>query len=151
MSNNNNNEDNNDDEGWHTVAPRQRRTTAVTPDTTPVRQSPQELLRAAAALFNEDDGPATAPNSATAYATPIPVPTEVDIDFEDMTPSHPPAGSLATMVGPFEPDRTPTSTTLTVFQKMLANHLSTAPSRMTQGGYAWLIEDEDLIAFLSLC
>ena len=48
------------------------------------------------------------------------------------------------MVGPFEPDRTPTSTTLTVFQKMLANHLSTAPSRMTQGGYAWLIEDEDL-------
>ena len=50
------------------------------------------------------------------------------------------------MVGPgiLVPDREPTSTTLTVFQKNLANHLANAPSRMTQGGFAWLIEDEEL-------
>ena len=63
MSNSNNNEDINDDE-WHTVAPRRtrdRRTTAITPDNTPVRNSFRALLREHAALYNEETA-----------ATPIP-------------------------------------------------------------------------------
>ena len=198
MSNNNNNEDINDDE-WHTVAPRRnraRRTTAITPDNTPVRNSFRALIRDHATLFNEEnatapipatvsdetsDDHATAPITATpatfddesadeyetpeeAAAAPIPVTTELnpshatittnpipttielDIDYDDMTPSHPPAGTLATLIGSasLAPERTPTTTTLTVFQKKIANHLAKAPSRMTPGGYAWLVEDKDM-------
>ena len=186
MSNNNNNEDINDDE-WHTVAPRRnraRRTTAITPDNTPVRNSFRALLREHAVLYNEEtaaapipatvsdetsDDHATAPITATpatfddnksadeyetpeqaAAATittnPIPTTIELDIDYDDMTPSHPPAGTLATLIGAasLAPERTPTTTSLTVFQKKIANHLAKAPSRMTPGGYAWLVEDKDM-------
>ena len=185
MSNNNNNEDINDDE-WHTVAPRRtrdRRTTAITPDNTPVRNSFRALLREHASLYNEEtatapipatvsdetsDDHATAPITATpatfddksadeyetpeqaAAATittnPIPTTIELDIDYDDMTPSHPPAGTLATLIGAasLAPERTPTTTSLTVFQKKIANHLAKAPSRMTPGGYAWLVEDKDM-------
>ena len=55
MSSNSNTEEdiNDNDEGWHTLAPRRNRVT-VTPDTTPVRNSFQALLRDAATLFNDD-------------------------------------------------------------------------------------------------
>ena len=138
MSSINNDEDiNNNNDGWQTVAPRSnraRRTATVTPDTTPtpVRYPFKTVLREAATLFND---------------ILIPTTTDEDIEFDDdMTPPLPTAGSLATSVGAgyLTPDREPTSTTLTAFQKHVANHLAQVPSRMTQGGYAWLIEDEDL-------
>ena len=84
--------------------------------------------------------------AATITTNPIPTTIELDIDYDDMTPSHPPAGTLATLIGSASlvPERTPTTTTLTVFQKKIANHLAKAPSRMTPGGYAWLVEDKDM-------
>ena len=138
MSSNSNDEDiNNDNDVWHTVAPRNnraRRTATVTPDTTPtpVRYPFRTVLREAAALFNDE---------------PIPVTIEEDIELDDdMTPPLPAAGTLAASVGAgyLTPDREPTTTTLTAFQKHVANHLAQVPSRLTQGGFAWLIEDEDL-------
>ena len=138
MSSNSNDEDiNNDNDVWHTVAPRNnraRRTATVTPDTTPtpVRYPFRTVLREAAALFNDE---------------PIPVTIEEDIELDDdMTPPLPTAGTLAASVGAgyLTPDREPTTTSLTAFQKHVANHLAQVPSRLTQGGFAWLIEDEDL-------
>ena len=84
--------------------------------------------------------------AATITTNPIPTTIELDIDYDDMTPSHPPAGTLATLIGAasLAPERTPTTTSLTVFQKKIANHLAKAPSRMTPGGYAWLVEDKDM-------
>ena len=84
--------------------------------------------------------------AATITTNPIPTTIELDIDYDDMTPSHPPAGTLATLIGSASlvPERTPTTTTLTVFQKKIANHLAKAPSRMTPGGYAWLVEDKEM-------